>query len=75
MIQEEVSHSKIQHKQVLFVRLATWQRDSHGLFDYESTIVDKLQLKTTTSGFITRKRISGEQSLVNYEEGIDNAIA
>jgi hypothetical protein len=57
------------------MRLATWQRDSHGLFDYESTIVDKLQLKTTTSGYITRKRISGEQSLVNYEESFDNAIA
>lgn len=26
----------------LFMRLVTWQRDSHGLFDYESSNTDKL---------------------------------
>lgn len=25
----------------LFIRTSTWQRDSHGLYDYESTNIDK----------------------------------
>ena len=52
----------------LYIRMTTWQRDSHGLYDYESTNTDKTQLKTRTPGFITRKATQGEQSVVSYEE-------
>ena len=55
--------------------MTTWQRDSHGLYDYESTNTDKTQLKTRTPGYITRKATQGEQSVVSYEESPLSAIA
>jgi hypothetical protein len=61
--------------QTLFIRMSTWQRDSHGLYDYESTNTDKTQLKTRASGFISRRSTTGEQSVVTYEESPLNAIA
>ncbi len=58
----------------LFVRVATWQRDSHGLFDYESTNTDKVSFKTRDHGFITRRSTQGEASVVTYEDKSQNAI-
>lgn len=43
---------------MLFLRLITWQRDSHGLFDYESQQTDKFEFKARSAGFLTR---SGEK--------------
>lgn len=57
------------------MRLSTWQRDSHGLYDYESSNIDKFQSKTRDSGFICRKTTQGEESIVSYEENPANAIA
>ena len=33
----------------LFIKTGTWQRDSHGLFDYEGKEVEKKQLKALGS--------------------------
>ena len=38
----------------MFLRAVTWQRDSHGLFDYESKSISKKSLKTTSQGKIIR---------------------
>jgi hypothetical protein len=40
---------------MLFMRLITWQRDSHGLFDYESRSVDTFEFKTTATGYLNRR--------------------
>ena len=51
----------------LFIRAVTWQRDSHGLFDYESKTSDRLQNEFRTSSSVTvmRKGTSGAVSLEN----------
>ena len=38
----------------VFFRGVTWQRDSHGLFDYESRNISKKNLKTQYTGKIVR---------------------
>lgn len=62
-------------KPTLMMRVTTWQRDSHGLYDYESTQVEKLSIKTRQPGFIVRKALTPEHSVVTYEENPANAIA
>ncbi len=39
----------------VFFRGVTWQRDSHGLFDYESRNISKKNLKTQYTGKIIRQ--------------------
>ena len=55
--QLKVEQSLIKNPSVptLFMRLITWHRDSHGLFDYETKQVDQFQYRTTQEGFISRK--------------------
>jgi hypothetical protein len=36
------------------MRCVTWNRDSHGLFDYESRYIAKKNIKTYTGGKIIR---------------------
>ena len=62
-------------KPTLMMRVTTWQRDSHGLYDYESTQVEKLSIRTRQPGFIVRKALTPEHSVVTYEQSQDNAIA
>lgn len=38
----------------VFFRAVSWQRDSHGLFDYESRNIVKMSLKTQSQGQIIR---------------------
>jgi len=65
---------------MLFMRLITWQRDSHGLFDYESRSVDTFEFKTTAQGYLNRRthELQGETSQVSatitYEKDQDNAM-
>ena len=51
----------------LFMRIVTWNRDSHGLFDYESKERDRVQLefKSNTGAIISRSLASGEVTLEN----------
>jgi hypothetical protein len=39
---------------LLSIETATWHRDSHGLFDYESKNVTKNQFSLSEPAFITR---------------------
>jgi hypothetical protein len=39
----------------LLISTATWSRDSHGLYDYESDSVQKQQIKTSAPCFLVRK--------------------
>jgi hypothetical protein len=43
------------HFNSVFFRGVTWQRDSHGLFDYESRNISKKNLKTQYTGKIIRQ--------------------
>ena len=49
------------------MRIVTWNRDSHGLFDYESRERDRVQLefKSNTGAVIARNQTSGEVTLEN----------
>ena len=47
---------------MVFMRLITWQRDSHGLFDYESRSVDRFEYKSTAEGYITRRNVAAEDN-------------
>ena len=51
----------------VFMRIVTWNRDSHGLFDYESKERDRVQLefKSSTGAVIARNSTSGEVTLEN----------
>ena len=40
----------------LHVKARTWNRDSHGLFDYENNTVKSNNYVLTKSGFIIRKK-------------------
>ena len=52
----------------MFLRAVTWQRDSHGLFDYESKSITKKSLKTNTQGKIIRS--SNEVDLVSINKNV-----
>mmetsp|Transcript_10129 Transcript_10129/g.8652 ORF Transcript_10129/g.8652 Transcript_10129/m.8652 type:complete len:82 (+) Transcript_10129:113-358(+) len=41
-------------KAQIIVKSFTWQRDSHGLFDYECKTLTKKSLKATQSSILTR---------------------
>ena len=67
---------------MLFMRMITWQRDSHGLFDYESRQLDKFEYKTTSIGYITRKNaVAGNEdpnavaAVINFETSSADAMA
>jgi len=49
------------------MRIVTWNRDSHGLFDYESRERDRVQQEftTNTGALIARNSDNGEVSLEN----------
>jgi len=57
------------------MRLITWHRDSHGLFDYETKQLDLFQFKTTQDGFITRKQNAELSTLVEYLQKSEDSIA
>jgi len=57
------------------MRLITWHRDSHGLFDYETKQIDQFQFKTTQSGHITRRTVPNDQTVVEYQEENNDSIA
>lgn len=40
---------------MLFMRCSTWLRDSHGLYDYESNSVDKVEFRSDMPGFLNRR--------------------
>ena len=44
----------IPHSHRLIIKAATWQRDSHGLFDYESHHIIKKNFKMVENGVIIR---------------------
>ncbi len=41
------------------MKATTWKRDSHGLFDYETSAVDKCEL-SLTSGTVLCRSVQGE---------------
>ena len=51
-----------------FLRIATWQRDSHGLYDYESGQTELVQATTRQTLFVARRPQQAEQSTVTFEE-------
>jgi hypothetical protein len=59
----------------LFMRLITWHRDSHGLFDYETKQIDQFQFKTTEEGFLTRKQAAELSTVVEYHQKNMDSIA
>jgi hypothetical protein len=59
----------------LFMRLITWHRDSHGLFDYETRQLDTFQFKTTQEGFISRKQAAELTTVVEYHQKNTDSIA
>lgn len=65
---------------MLFMRLITWQRDSHGLFDYESRSVDTFEFKTTATGYLNRRTheqqgdTSQVSATITYEKEQENAM-
>ena len=52
----------------VFLRAVTWQRDSHGLFDYESKSILKKSLKTIARGKIIRTGNEIELININKDE-------
>ena len=66
---------------MLFMRMMTWQRDSHGLFDYESRQLDKFEYKTTSTGYITRKNAAVNEdpntvaAVIKFESSSADAMA
>ena len=57
------------------MRLITWHRDSHGLFDYETKQIDQFQFKTTEEGFLTRKQAAELPTIVEYHQKNMDSIA
>jgi hypothetical protein len=53
---------------VVFFRGVTWLRDSHGLFDYESRNIQKMNLKTQSCGKIVRNNDNIEFMKPNNRE-------
>ena len=48
------------------MRIVTWNRDSHGLFDYESKDRDRVQLEfRSTSGALIQRSTHGVVTLEN----------
>jgi len=39
---------------IVLMKAQTWDRESHGLYDYESRRVQKLELKVENEGFMVR---------------------
>ena len=50
------------------MRTATWTRDSHGLFDYESTQILKKSFATHQIRYLARMNVSGEVKLLTERE-------
>jgi hypothetical protein len=46
---------KSSERQSLSVSVSTWNRDSHGLYDYESDNLERCTLRTTESAYLVRK--------------------
>jgi len=59
---------KKDNTQVLQIRARTWNRDSHGLFDYENNSVKSNSYQVEKSGFIIRKK-NEVKYYHNYEQG------
>ena len=53
------------------MRIVTWTRDSHGLFDYESQVRDQVQqeFKTRSGALVKRDNATGQVSLLNPFSG------
>ena len=68
MVRRHTSQSSI----VVLMKAQTWERESHGLYDYESRRVKKFETKLESNGFIARTgdEVSFEKSkaLVGQEE-------
>ena len=48
------------------MRIVTWNRDSHGLFDYESRDKDRVQQEfKSNTGVLIQRDTSGEISIEN----------
>ena len=52
----------------VMMKAVTWTRDSHGLFDYESTDVLKKVITTHQVRFLIRKNATGEVELLSEKE-------
>jgi len=50
----------------VFFRGVTWNRDSHGLFDYESRNINKKNIKTQSVGKLVR--IKDDVELINLKK-------
>lgn len=56
----------------VIIRAHTWARDSHGLFDYESSKVSKSTIKTASASYLLRKdnEISHVFALPEFQESV-----
>jgi len=52
MIQQDSSNNNSS----ILIKAKTWNRDSHGLYDYENTNVKQSVLGVNSSGIIIRKK-------------------
>lgn len=65
MIRHEDSKTNV----IVLMKAQTWNRDSHGLYDYESKSFSKLEKKVETDGYLIRNKDS-----VSFHQKIDPSL-
>ena len=72
MIRREDSKTNM----IVLMKAQTWDRESHGLYDYESRRVQKLEKKVETEGYMIRDRenVSFKDSLDSFNEEEDTNL-
>lgn len=62
--------------QIVLMKAQTWDRESHGLYDYESRRVKKLENKVETEGYMIRERENAafKTNLDDFKEEEDTKL-